>query len=117
MTPKNNVRVASKAACLLLAPLFLCVVAVHAVEPVVPQSVEVYWKASRTIAATGVSSVIVLDDEIAHATLGNDTIELVGLSRGDTVALAYVNGNPVSILIHVVPRPIKAIPPSLLRRE
>jgi hypothetical protein len=89
----------------------------HAVEPQIPTSVDVYWKSTRTISVPGVTTVIILDDEIAQAQVGNDTIEFVGLSRGQTVALAYVNGNPVSIVVHIVEHPIKIVPPSLLQRE
>ncbi|MBV9073091.1 MAG: hypothetical protein JOZ10_05610 [Acidobacteria bacterium] len=91
--------------------------AVFAVEPAVPSSVDVYWKSTRSISAPGVSSVVVLDDEIAHAQIGNETIEFAGLSRGSTVVLAFVNGNPVSIVVNVIERPMAVIPPSLLRKE
>jgi hypothetical protein len=104
-------------ALVLPAMLFVCFTRAYAVEPALPSSVEIYWKSTRTIAVPGISSVVVLDDEIAQAQLGNDTIEFVGLTRGDTVALAYVNGAPVSIVVHVIERPIKVIPPSLLQRQ
>lgn len=102
---------------LLLAVLLVCPVLVFAVDSAAPSSVDVYWKSTRTIVAPGVSSVIVLDEDIANAHLGNDTIEFAGLTRGDTVALAYVNGAPVSIVVHVIEHPTKMIPPSLLQRE
>jgi len=101
----------------LLLALVVCAHPGFAVEPGVESSVDVYWKATRTIVAPGVSTVIVLDDEIAHAQAGNDTIEFAGLTRGDTVALAYINGAPVSIVVHVIDRPVNIIPPSLLRRQ
>src|SRR5947209_5340410 len=82
-----------------------------------PNSVDVYWKSTRPIVAPGVSTVVILDDDIAHAELGNDTIEFAGLTRGNTVALAYVNGVPFSIVVHVIERPITVIPRVLLRRE
>ena len=111
-----NTKVA-KPALVLLAMLFVCFAAAAAVEPALPTNVEIYWKATRTVVVPGVSTVVVLDDEIAQAQVGNDSIEFVGLTRGDTVALAYVNGAPVSIVVHVIDRPIKVIPPSLLQRE
>src|SRR5690242_3190473 len=101
----------------LLLALVVCAHPGFAVEPKVESSVDVYWKATRTIVAPGVSTVIVLDEEIAHAQPGNDTIEFAGLTRGDTVALAYINGAPVSIVVHVIDRPVNIIPPSLLRRQ
>lgn len=89
----------------------------RAVEPQIPTSVDVYWKSTRSISVPGVSTVIILDDDIATAQVGNDTIEFVGLNRGQTVALAYVNGAPVSIVVHIIEHPVKMIPPSLLQRD
>lgn len=117
MTGAYKTRTTTKAAWWLLAALLVYAPFIFAVEPVVPSNVDIYWKSTRTIAAPGVTSVIVLDDEIAHAQIGNDTIEFVGLSRGETVALAYVNGSPVSIVVRVVEHPFRTVPPSLLRRE
>ena len=104
-------------AALLLSAIFVCATAAFAIEPEVPSSVDVYWQSTRAITVLGVTSVIVLDEDIAHAQLGNDVIEFAGLSRGNTVALAYVKGVPVSIVVHVIEHPLKVIPPSLLRRE
>ena len=106
-----------RAALRLLMLILVCSPVMFAVEPAIPSSVDVYWKSTRTIAAPGATSVIVLDEEIAHAEIGNDTIELAGLSRGETVALAYVNGSPVSIVIRVIEHPVAVVPPSLLRRD
>jgi hypothetical protein len=111
-----NARLVARAVCALLGTLFVYTTA-FAVEPVVPSSVDVYWKSTHAISAPGVTSVIVLDEEVAHAQLGNDVIEFAGLSRGETVALAYVKGNPVSIVVHVIERPVAVIPPSLLQRQ
>src|SRR5690242_5843880 len=105
------------AAMRLLLMMFVYVAGASAVEPALPSSVEVYWKATRTIVVPGVSTVVVLDEDIAHAQIGNDTIEFAGLTRGDTVVLAYVNGVPVSIVVHVIERPVNIVPPSLLRRQ
>ena len=113
----NKPKVVAGAACLLLALILVFPPPIFSVEPVVVSSVDVYWKSIHSIAAPGVTSVVVLDEEIAHAELGNEVITFAGLSRGETVALAYVNGAPVSIVVHVIEHPIKIIPPSLLRRE
>ena len=116
MSPKRHddlIRAATR----LLLMILVCALGAFAVEPTVPSSVDVYWKATRTIVAPGVSTVVVLDEDIARAQIGSDTIEFVGLTRGDTVALAYVNGAPVSIVVHVIDRPVNVIPPSLLRRQ
>src|SRR2546430_13772081 len=113
----DRARITTGAACLLFALIFVCSPSAFSVEPALVSSVDVYWQSTRTIAAPGVTSVIVLDEEIAHAQLGNDAIEFAGLSRGDTVVLAYVDGKPVSIVVHVIPHPIRVVPPSLQRRE
>ena len=113
----NKAWIVAGAACLLFASILLCPSQVFSAEPGVVSSVDVYWKSTHSITAPGVTSVIVLDEEVAHAELGNEVITFAGLSRGETVALAYVNGAPVSIIVHVIERPMKLIPPSLLRRE
>lgn len=106
-----------KATIRLLLLMFVCAAGASAVEPALPSSIDVYWKATRTIVVPGVRTVVVLDEDIAHAQIGNDTIEFAGLTRGDTVVLAYVNGMPVSIVVHVIDRPVNIVPPSLLRRQ
>ena len=117
MTFARRTSSTATAVCLLIAALFVCAPKSLAIEPAVPSSVDVYWLSTRTIAAPGVTSVIILDEEIARAQLGNDAIEFAGLSRGETVALAYVDGKPMSIVVHVIPHSAKVIPPSLLRRD
>lgn len=106
----------SKPAFLLLM-LIVSSVAGFAVDPAIPSSVDLYWKSSRSISVPGVKTVIVLDEEIAHAEVGNDTIQFVGIGRGETVALAYVNGQPLSIVVHVIDHPFVTVSPSMLRRE
>lgn len=100
----------------MLFTMLVCVSAWGA-EPGVTSSVDIFWKSTRAIPVPGITSVIILDEDIAHAQIGNDTIEFAGLSRGNTVALAFVNGNPVSIVVNVIERPVAVVPPSLLRRE
>jgi len=102
---------------LVMVVLVLCPPVVFAVEPTLPSSVDVYWQSTRAVAAPGVISVVILDEEIAHAQLGNDTIDFAGLKRGSTIALVYINGNPTSIVVHVIEHPTSVIPPSLLARE
>src|SRR5438270_10139031 len=113
----DRARITTGAACLLFALIFVCSPSAFSVEPAVVSSVDVYWQSTRSIAAPGVTSVVVLDEEVAHAELGNEVITFAGLSRGQTVALAYVNGASVSIVVHVIEHPIKIIPPSLLHND
>src|SRR5690349_7796900 len=102
---------------LLFAALLVYPHTASANDSAAPSSVEVYWNSTRTVVVPGVTTVVVLDEQIANAQMGNDTIEFAGLARGDTVALAYVKGAPVSIVVHVIDRPTKIIPPGLLQRE
>lgn len=100
-----------------LAMVVLCAVSAFCVEPAIPSSVDVYWKSTRAIAVPGVTTVVVLDESVAHAQVGNDSIEFAGVERGQTVALAYVNGSPVSIVVRVIEHPFAVIPPSLAQRQ
>ena len=83
----------------------------------VPSLVEVYWQGSRTIGASALSNIVVLDPEIARVESAIDGLQIFGLERGETVVLGYLQDKPVSIRVRVVSRPIVAIPPSLLRRQ
>src|SRR5581483_6315569 len=102
---------------LLFAALWVYPYTASANDSSAPSSVDVYWNSTRTVVVPGITTVVVLDEQIAHAQIGNDTIEFAGLTRGDTVALAYVKGAPLSIVVHVINRPTKIIPPGLLQRE
>ncbi|HWC17481.1 MAG TPA: hypothetical protein VG498_10720, partial [Terriglobales bacterium] len=78
-----NARLVAKALGFMLWTL-LVYSAAYGVESTVPSSVDVYWKSTHSIAAPGVTSVVVLDEDVAHAQLGNEIIEFAGLSRGET---------------------------------
>lgn len=84
--------------------------------PDVPSLVEVYWQSSKTVPAPGISSVIVLDTDIARAETGYDSIQFYGLERGETVALGYIHDKPVSIRVRVIQRPLIVPSPGSLRR-
>ena len=102
---------------LLFTALWVYPEAASAGDTAALSSVDVYWNSTRTVVVPGVTTVVVLDEQIALAQMGNDTIEFAGLTRGDTVVLAYVKGAPLSIVVHVIDRPTKVIPPGLLERE
>jgi hypothetical protein len=102
---------------LVIVVLVVCPPLIFPAESTIPSSVDVYWQSTRAIVAPGVISVVILDEEIAHAQLGNDTIDFAGLKRGNTIALVYINGTPTSIVVHVIEHPTSVISPSLLRRE
>ncbi len=82
-----------------------------------PSLVEIYWQSSKIVAAPGIDNLIILDPEIAKAEITNDSIQIFGIGRGETVALGYKNGQPVSIRIRVVARPPVMISPAALRRQ
>ncbi len=83
----------------------------------VPTLVEVYWQWSRMVSVPALSNVVVLDPEIAKVEPAMDGLQIYGLERGETVVLGYLHDKPVSIRVRVIPRPIVAISPSLLRRQ
>src|SRR5579864_7287009 len=82
-----------------------------------PSLVEIYWQSSKTVSVPGITNLIILDPDIAKAQIAYDSIEFFGLGRGETVALGYKDGNPVSIRIRVIPRPPVMISPATLRRQ
>jgi hypothetical protein len=82
-----------------------------------PSLVEIYWQSSKNISAPGITNLIILDPEIAKAEVAYDSVTIFGLERGETVALGYRNGDPVSIRIRVIPRPMVMISPAALRRQ
>lgn len=82
-----------------------------------PSLVEVYWQSTKTIVAPGVKNLVVLDPDIAQAETGYDTIVFTGVERGETVALADVDGKPVSIRVRVVQKPVVLPSPSMLARQ
>ncbi len=83
----------------------------------VPSLIEVYWQGSRTVIAPPLTNIVVLDQDIARVDAVGDGLQIFGLARGETVVLGYLHEKPVSIRVRVLPRPIIAIPPSLLRRQ
>jgi len=82
-----------------------------------PSLVEIYWGSSRTVVVPGITNVVMMDDQISRAQVTEDSIQFFGLERGETVAIGFRNGEPMSIRVRVVDRPIVAIPPSLLRLQ
>ena len=83
----------------------------------VPSLVEIYWQWSRTIGVPALTNIVVLDPEIARVEPAMDGLQIYGLERGETVVLGYLHEKPVSIRVRVIPRPIVAVSPSLLRRQ
>ena len=82
-----------------------------------PSFVEIYWQSSKTVPAAGITNLVILDPEIAKAEVAYDSIQIFGIGRGETVALGYKDGSPVSIRIRVIPRPPIIIAPDALRRQ
>jgi hypothetical protein len=87
-------------------------------EDAMPTMVEVYWQSSKSVVVRGITNVIVLDQDIAQAETGYDTIKFTGVGRGETVALGYVNGKPVSMRIRVTQKPFATVfSPGTLQRQ
>lgn len=82
-----------------------------------PSFVEMYWQSSKTVPAAGITNLIILDPDVAKAEVAHDLIQFFGIGRGETVALGYRDGNPVSIRIRVIPHPPIIISPDALRRQ
>src|SRR5215467_2437965 len=101
---------------ILLSMLVVCQPA-FAQQDTAPLFVEIYWQSSKTVQASGITNLIILDPDIAKAEVAYDSIQFFGLGRGETVALGYRNGNPVSIRIRVIQRPPIIISPEALRRQ
>src|SRR5215469_4000577 len=101
---------------ILLSMLVVCRPAL-AQQDASPSFVEIYWQSSKTVPAPGITNLIILDPDIARAEVAYDAIQFFGVGRGETVALGYRNGNPVSIRIRVIPRPPIVISPAALRRQ
>ncbi|HEV2349675.1 MAG TPA: SdrD B-like domain-containing protein [Terriglobia bacterium] len=79
----------------------------------VPQAVKVYWQSSRTLLLPGVTSVVVLDESICRAQVSPDQIELIGLTRGETLAFIWAQDRRITLRIKVEARPVDPTPPGL----
>lgn len=79
--------------------------------------VEVYWNSSRSTVIPGVTSLVLMDENVARVERTGDIVQVYGLERGETVLLAFVQGKPVSFRVRVIERPQVPISPSLLRQQ
>ncbi|HEY6305927.1 MAG TPA: SdrD B-like domain-containing protein [Candidatus Angelobacter sp.] len=118
MEHRRQIRILAAAVVILLPAIAVCSpMLAQAGDAAPPSLVEVYWKSSRTVAVPGITNLIVLDQDIARVESGNDTVQIWGLERGETVVLGYVGSKPVSMRVRVIERPVIPISPSLLRRQ
>lgn len=100
----------------LIALLSACGAAFgQSTDTAAPSLVEVYWKSARTVFVPDITSAIVLDEEITRAKVGPDSVQFLGLERGETVVVAYAKDKAISIRVRVIEKPQISIPPSLLR--
>ena len=75
--------------------------------------VEVYLHSSESVTLPGVTQITIFDPEIASAELeGPNAVRIAGLERGETVAIATIDGKIVSLVVEVIPRPGPKAPPS-----
>jgi hypothetical protein len=109
MTTLRNLVLRSIALALLLA----CACATVKAQEDASRVVEVYLFTVRSISLPGLSSATILDPEIAGVSAIGDTLRFTGTQRGETVAIAHVDGKPVSLIVRVVLKPSEAIAPRL----
>lgn len=76
-------------------------------------AVEVYWHHSTSVPVPGAAKAVVLDENICQAETAEDKIKIVGVGRGETLVLVWTGGGRLSLLVRVVPEPVKARPPTL----
>jgi hypothetical protein len=76
-------------------------------------TIEIYLESSHRIVVEGVTSVIVLDEEICRAQVGDGYVTLYGLKRGETIAHIMVAERSVTIQVRVVPTPVQRTAPKL----
>lgn len=119
MRGKRQIKFMAAVAGILLSMLSVCQArSAQDNDPNTPPSfVEIYWQSSKTVPAAGITNLVILDPDIAKAEVAYDSIQFFGLGRGETVALGYRDGNPVSIRISVIQRPPIIISPAALRRQ
>src|SRR5436305_563891 len=90
---------------LLLCALVLLLVA-PAQAQTIPGTVEVTWQTTRTVFIPGATQVLVLDEDVTHAEVGQDVVRFTGLLRQrETVAFVWVNGSRSTIVVSVVEPP------------
>lgn len=117
MNGRRHIAKVAALAAVLLSLLVVCPSAYSQSNGDAPSLVEIYWQSSKTISAPGITNLIILDPDIARAEVSYDAVQIFGIGRGETVALGYRNGDPVSIRIRVIPRPPVMISPAALRRQ
>src|SRR5690349_10035303 len=119
MLRRKQIRILATPAAVLLLMLAVCLpgFAQSSDLDAPPALVELYWQSSKTVPAAGITNLIILDPDIAKAEVAYDSIQFFGLGRGETVALGYRNGNPVSIRIRVIQHPPIIVSPAALRRQ
>lgn len=100
-------------ATLLGAFLFVLAGAASRAQEQAPEVVEVYWQSSKSVSLPGVTHVVVLDESICRAQVSGDQAEFFGLSRGETLAYAWIQERRISIQIRVITPPIALPSPSL----
>ncbi|HVZ15620.1 MAG TPA: SdrD B-like domain-containing protein [Terriglobales bacterium] len=81
-----------------------------------PPLIEVYWNSNRSVAVEGASNVVVLDPDIAEVNVTPERIDVVGVSRGETVVLLTLDGKQMSTRVRVVARPAIPVDPNLMLR-
>jgi hypothetical protein len=82
-----------------------------------PTMVIIDYQSTKTVVASGVTNLVILDPEIAAVEVGADIVRFIGLQPGETVAVGFIKDQAISIRVRVLNKPVIVIPPSLLLRQ
>ena len=95
---------------LLLVGLVSLCAAASAQQNAASSLVEVYWHGSKTVTVAGLSNAVCVDDDICRPSVDGDQLQLFGLARGETVALAWAGNAQYTFRVRVVAPPVKIVP-------
>jgi hypothetical protein len=89
-----------------LALLAVCVFALGygtaTAQDTASQLVEISWQKSTVLPVPGVTGVVILDEQVSRAEVSAGKIEFFGVSRGETVAFIWADGERISLRVRVV---------------
>ncbi len=96
--------------CLLAVP---CAAASSAPSADGSPAVEVYWQGTARLRLTGITSALVLDEEICRVEADADGIVFYGLKRGETVVHLWTGEIAGALLVRVIDKPVRLPAPRL----
>lgn len=78
-----------------------------AAQPDDPAALRVAWRQQATVRMPGVTRVVVLDETICQAEVAGDVVRVSGVTVGDTVIFAWVDGVRTARVVQVTQPPDK----------